>query len=260
MKFAARQGNLGMNEVDTIRVAKELGFEGAQLGFGLEYENTGIWYERDAKQVAAVAKQEGIEVCSVCAGTLNQCGFVSEDAGTRATGHLVMEHSLRAAKIVGASNVLLPAFGPMKIEGQAGIERVAAEIRKLVPLAEDLGMVIAFECTLNAADTLALCEATGSDLVQVYFDMANALYYGHDPFAEARALAPRLAEVHIKDATPDAIVPLGEGQVDVPGVIRTLTECGYDGYYAFETPLKGDKREALARDLAYVKERCGLSG
>lgn len=255
MKFAARQGNLGMNEVDTIRTAKELGFEGAQLGSGMDYETTGIWHERDAKQVAAVAREEGIEVCSVCAGALNQCGFVSEDAGLRAVGHLVMEHSLRAAKIMGASNVLLPAFGQMKIEDEAGIERVAAEIEKLLPLAEDLDMVIAFECTLNSAETLALCEATGSDLVQVYFDMANALYYGHDPFVEARALSHRLAEVHIKDATPDAIVPLGEGQVDVAGVIQTLTECGYDGYYAFETPLKGDKKEALARDLAYVKER-----
>ncbi|MBM4046920.1 MAG: sugar phosphate isomerase/epimerase, partial [Planctomycetes bacterium] len=116
-------------------------------------------------------------------------------------------------------------------------------------------VIIAFECTLNAADTLAVVDATGSKLVQVYFDMANALYYGHDPVTEAKALAPRIAEVHIKDGTRQAIVPLGEGHVDVAAVIRTLSQCGYDGYYAFETPLKGDVLQAMARDLAYVKAR-----
>ena len=255
MKFAARQGNLGTNETDTVRAAKELGFEGAQLGFAMDYQNSQMWYERDAKEVANVAKQEGVEICSICAGTLNRFGFVSEDESVRGLGHLVMEHSLRAAKILDADNVLLPAFGTMKMEDQAGMDRVAGEIHKLLPLAEDLDMVISLECTLNAADTLAVCEAIGSSLVQVYFDMANALFYGHDPLVEARALAPRLAEVHIKDATPEAIVPLGEGNVDVAAVIKALTDSGYDGYYAFETQLKGEKKEALARDLAYVKER-----
>jgi len=255
MKFAARQANLKMSEVDSIRAARKLGFEGVQLVIGLDYEKSGLWHERDARKVAEVAKSEGVEVCSLCAGTLNVSGFVAEDPGTRAIGQLVMEHALRSARILGCSNVLLPAFGKMAIQDAAGRERVAAEIKKLVPLAEDLGVIIAFECTLNAADTLAVVDATGSKLVQVYFDMANALYYGHDPIAEARALAPRIAEVHIKDGTRQAIVPLGEGQVDVAAVIRTLSQCGYDGYYAFETPLKGDVLQALARDLAYVKAR-----
>ena len=254
MRFAARQGNLGMNESDTLRAAKELGFEGAQLGVAMDYESSEMWQERDARGLAEVAKSEGVEVCSVCAGTLNRFGFVSEEPAVRALGHLVAEHCMRAADILGASNVLLPAFGTMKMETEAHMAQVAAEIKKLVPLAEDLGVILALECTLNAADTLTVVEATGSDMVKVYFDMANALYYGYNPVAEARALAPHLAEVHIKDATSEAIVPLTEGDVEVAEVIRTLIECGYDGYYAFETQLKGDdKKVALARDLAYVK-------
>ncbi len=70
---------------------------------------------------------------------------------------------------------------------------------------------------------------------------------------EAKAAGPRVAGVRVKDAAREAIVPLGRGGVDTTAVISALSECGYDGYYAFETQLKGEKKEALARDLAYVK-------
>ena len=254
MKFAGRQGNLRGSEIDVIRTCKKLGFDGVQLGLTPNYEGCGVWWEPDAEAAGHVAREEGVEVCSFCAGALNKYGFVAEDEAVRGLAQLIMEHSLRAANALGASNVLLPAFGTMKVEGQAGMDRVADEIRKLLPLAEQLNMVIAFECTLNAADTLAVCDATGSDLVQVYFDMGNAYYYGYESVAEAEALAQRIAEVHIKDATREAIVPLGKGDVDVAAAIKTLSECGYDGYYAFETKLEGDPEEALARDLAYTRE------
>ena len=258
MKFAGRQGNLKGTESDVIRSCKTLGFDGVQLGLTPNYEACGVWWEEDAKEVAKVASAEGIEVCSFCAGALNKFGFVAEDETVRGLAQLIMEHSLRAAKVLGASNVLLPAFGAMKIEDPEGVARVAGEIQKLLPLAEELDMVIAFECTLNASDTLAVCDAAGSGLVQVYYDMGNAYYYGYESIEEAKALAPRVAEVHIKDATREAIVPLGQGDVDTTAVINALSECGYDGYYAFETKLEGDPEEALARDLAYTKEKLGL--
>ena len=72
---------------------------------------------------------------------------------------------------------------------------------------------------------------------------------------EAQALASRIAEVHIKDATHEAIVPLGQGDVDVAAVINALSACGYDGYYAFETSLQRDPQEALARALASAKQQ-----
>lgn len=258
MKFAARQPNLRMSEIDTLDAAKRIGFDGVQLAITPnDYEQSPLWSLEDCQDIAAHADNVGIEVCSVCAGALNQIGLGAPAEETRAEARRITEKCVQASAELGCSNVLLAFFGKMAMNERDWQNRAIEEIRKLVPLAEELNVILAVECTLNAADTLRVVDACESDMVGVYFDMANALYYGYDPIEEAKALAPRIAEVHIKDGTPDAIVPLGEGVVDVAGVINTLSDCGYDGYYPFETTLKGDPEEALARDLAYVRELLG---
>ncbi|HVW16858.1 MAG TPA: TIM barrel protein, partial [Solirubrobacteraceae bacterium] len=80
----------------------------------------------------------------------------------------------------------------------------------------------------------ALLEAVPG--LSVCLDTANALRVGDDPVGLARAVAPRVAMVHLKDVVAPApgdgpvgprSVPYGEGVVDVDGVLAALG--GADG-------------------------------
>jgi len=255
MKFGARQANLRMNEVETLRAAKRLGFDGAELVIGMDYADSPLFTTEGVAEVKAVAKETGMGVPCICVGVLNKIGLGREDGSMRQEAASIVEKSIEAAAAVGAGGLLIPFFGDSRIEDADASARAIEELSKLAPKAEEAGITLAVECTLDSSATWAIINGVGSPAVMAYFDMANALYYGHDPLAEIRGLGEAIWMVHVKDATSEAIVPLSEGQVDVKAVLQALRSIGYDGWLVFETKLQGDLLEALGNDLAYVKER-----
>jgi sugar phosphate isomerase/epimerase len=78
--------------------------------------------------------------------------------------------------------------------------------------------------------------------VGVNFDPANLLLYGTDePLAALDRLAPYVWGVHCKDALPPARpdelgteVPIGQGAVDFPALVRRLHAIGYRGPLVIE--------------------------
>jgi inosose dehydratase len=92
----------------------------------------------------------------------------------------------------------------------------------------------------------------GSD-VALCLDTGHLLVGGTDPAALAREAAGRIAHVHLKDVDAawaarvgdgasgytDAVRagmyrPLGQGDVDIAGIVAALAAAGYDGWYVME--------------------------
>ncbi len=92
----------------------------------------------------------------------------------------------------------------------------------------------------------------GSD-VGLCLDTGHLLLGGTDPVALAERHADRVAHVHLKDVDDATAVrvhsgeldfgdavraglfrPLGDGDVDVAGIVRVLQGAGYDGWYVLE--------------------------
>jgi sugar phosphate isomerase/epimerase len=85
----------------------------------------------------------------------------------------------------------------------------------------------------SAATLGEVLDAVAGQHIRVNFDPANLILYGTgDPLAALRALAPRVVQVHIKDALPAVLegswgaeVPVGEGAVDWAALLGALLEC-----------------------------------
>ncbi|WP_067467982.1 TIM barrel protein [Actinomadura macra] len=92
----------------------------------------------------------------------------------------------------------------------------------------------------------------GSD-IGLCLDTGHLLIGGTDPLDLARSAADRIAHVHLKDvdaalarrvrtgeitytgAVRDGIYrPLGQGDIDIAGIIGALEGAGYDGWYVLE--------------------------
>jgi inosose dehydratase len=99
-------------------------------------------------------------------------------------------------------------------------------------------------------DVDRLLASTRADLC---LDTGHVAIGGGDPLELARAAAERVAHVHLKDVDlrlvervaggeigyRDAVkeglyTPLGDGDLDVMGIVRTLEEAGYGGWYVLE--------------------------
>ena len=61
-------------------------------------------------------------------------------------------------------------------------------------------------------------------------------------------LGPRIAHVHVSDATDKALhLRIGEGSLDLPAIVRALEDHKFAGVYSLETYIPGDE-EALAKE------------
>jgi len=120
--------------------------------------------------------------------------------------------------------------------------------------------------------------------VGLCLDTGHAYLGGADPVAIARSAPDRVLHVHLKDVDPakaDAVrsgatpfrqsvidglfVPLGEGAVDIAGVIDALEDAGYRGWYVLEqdvslktdpAPGEGPKADAV-ESVAYLSRHVG---
>jgi L-ribulose-5-phosphate 3-epimerase len=164
--------------------------------------------------------------------------------------------SLRNARLWRADAVLVvPAVVNPQTSYRDAWTRSQTQIRKLIPLAEQLKVVLAIEEVWNKflLSPLEMAQYIGefqSPWVQAWFDVGNVVLYGY-PQDWIRTLGKRIVKVHLKDfkRTADgyAWVNLGDGDVDWPAVRQAFSDVGYGGSVIAELA-GGD--EAYLRDVS----------
>jgi L-ribulose-5-phosphate 3-epimerase len=152
--------------------------------------------------------------------------------------------SLRNAHFWGADTVLVvPAVVDSKTSYRDAYTRSQASIRKLLPLAEELRVIIAVEevwnkFLLSPIEFANYIDQFKTPWVRAYFDVGNVKLYGY-PEDWIRTLGKRIVKLHIKDFTfrrdrgsekmSAEWVPLLEGDIDWPAVYSALKDIGFNG-------------------------------
>ncbi len=236
-------GNLSY--ADRFKLAREAGFE------AVEWVTTPN--QNRAEEIKKAAESAGIRI-----HVMNQAHWKyplsSGDPAIVAEGLKGMEISLRNASFWNADTVLLvPAVVNAKTGYRDAYERSQNNIRKLLPLAEQLRVVIAVENVFNKfllspLEFASYVDSFGSPWVRAYFDVGNIVLYGF-PQDWIRTLDGRIVKLHLKDFTyrenRASIMALREVDVNWPAVYRALADTGYSGVATCELP---------GGDEAYLKE------
>jgi inosose dehydratase len=166
-------------------------------------------------------------------------------------------------------------------------EVAARLLTSLAGAARELGLTCVFHHHAGTfietpAEVDRLLAATDSELLGLCLDTGHYFYGGGDPVNCAAKYAARIRHLHLKDVKPpvlDAVrrnrIPyldavrmgvfceLGEGGVDLAGVIRQLTAAGFDGWAVFEQDVDATQPgcnpvESAARSRKYLRETAGL--
>ena len=231
---------------DRFKLARDVGFEGVEA-----------YTTEDPKQVEALkaaADKAGIAIHSVMNSNHWDNPLSSADPKKIAEGLRGMETSLRNAKAFGADAVLLvPAVVNAETRYGDAWERSQVEIRKLIPLAAELGIVIAIEDVwnkflLSPLEFARYVDEFKSPWVRAYFDVGNIVLFGF-PEDWIRTLGKRIVKVHVKDfdRKTNRFVALREGSIDWPAVRRALAEISYSGWITAEL---GGGDDAYLRDVS----------
>ena len=220
-----------------------LGFAEVDLG-ALPGVCDHVPYVLDAGAVSDVASTvaaSGLRVRSVNGdvGDLNAPARGGRRSDRRT--HLEMLSSLAAA--VGARALVLPcgALDHTPIATlEADVDLVAEELAAAATVAAAHSIQVWTESLhlhrlchdVERAQMLA-DHLTGD--IGIVMDFSHVVASGGDPVDFVTRFGPRIAHVHVRDATPGNInVSVGNGDVDFARGIKELTTAGYRGHFSLE--------------------------
>jgi len=222
----------------------------------------------DQQDVLDALKATGLAAASVCCATHWKTPVSDPDPAIREAGRKGLEQALREAKAYGASSVLfVPAVVNQKIAYDAAYQRSQDEIRKVLPLARELGVKIAVENVWNhflmtPLEAARYIDEFRSDSIGWHLDVGNVIAYGW-PEQWIRILGKRILKMHIKEYSRAKAAKTGpssgfdvkflEGDDNWPVVMKALDEIGYKGWGIAEQP-GADSAEGL-RDLSDRMDR-----
>jgi len=264
LKKAVIQGRV---KEDALKKIKDAGFDGVEAG---------IVSPAEAAEARKIAEKLGMRIHSVLRGWAK---FNSDKKNEVEQSLEITIKALRAAKEYGADAILLvpgriggmPIPDPwnfrIKFDGETGhlIEVVEGDnepygkyieahnhaydtcseaIRRLIPVAEETGVIIAVENVWNnlfvdVRHMAFFIDSFRSPWVRAYFDIANHVKYA-PPEQWIRTLGARIVKCHVKDfkLNPDGhggkFVNIREGSVNWSAVRRALDDVGYDGWMTIE--------------------------
>src|ERR1700726_1717470 len=245
-----------LSYADRLKLAREIGFEVLQAPTQPD--------EHKAEELKKAADAAEIRIDSVM--NMDHWKYpLSSDAPAVVEKSLAgMRTSLHNAKLWGSDVVLLvPAVLNPQTSYRDAWTRSQREIRKLIPLAEELKVVIAIEevwnkFLLSPLEMASYIDEFHSPWIKAWFDVGNVVLYGY-PQDWIRALGKRIVKVHLKDFKRKedgyAWANLGDGDVDWPAVRQAFAEIGYAGSAVVE--LKGGDEDYL-RDVSRRVDRVVL--
>ncbi len=151
-----------------------------------------------------------------------------------------------------------------QLEALTGIFRQAAQT------AADEGVRLAVEnhFDFTVDEYSGLIDAVNSPYFGMCFDTGNALRLGDEPVESVRRMAKHIYATHTKDVKPIyavspkewnffACVPVGQGIINMPGVVDCLLSAGYQGLFALELdyvhPEVVDEDLAVAQSVEYLQ-------
>ena len=239
-----------LSDAEKLKLAKKCGFEGIEL-------NSPIADLNAAAQLGKLAREAGVSVHSIVYGGWD-APLSDPDPKKTEKGIAGMETALRSAKAVGADAVLLvPAVLNEDVGYGQAWERSQKNIRKLLPLAEELKIIIAVENVwnkflLSPLEFARYVDEFDNPWLKAYIDVGNMILFG---YAQdwIRTVGKRIVKIHLKDFKRPSgrkgyeWTNLLDGDVNWKQVRLALGEVGYNG---FLTPELGGGDEAYLTDLS----------
>lgn len=209
--------------------------------------------------VSGMMAMEGEDYSSLRA--IRETGGVTPDH-TWAGNRTAAKELSRIAEELGIGLVSFHAGFLPEEPGHPRWDVVIGRLRELAGAFGERGAQVALETGQESPVTLSRAlDALSRERVAVNFDPGNLILYGSgDPVAALRALAPRVVQVHVKDALPareagswGTEVPVGEGAVDWAALLSALRGCPQVTALIIERESGPDRLADVSRARAFLE-------
>ncbi|WP_435526829.1 sugar phosphate isomerase/epimerase family protein [Microbacterium aurantiacum] len=231
--------------LQAIRDIRLAGYQGTEV-----FDGNLLDFADNPDVLLGALETAGIELVSVYTGA----NFIYPDIIEEEFAKI--DRAARLAREFGAQRLVVGG-GAQRAAGRApgDMESLARGLDRVASIAEGYGLQSSYHPHLGtlveAPD--ALEELMTLSTIAFCPDTAHLAAGGGDPVALIKRYADRLAHVHLKDWDYGArrFLPLGEGDLDMRGIVAAIRAVGYDSWLVVEL----DYYDGMPRAAAEISKR-----
>lgn len=263
---------------EQLKLIKEMGVDyadvtdnhdGGSLGAEYGFAET-VSLDSHPLVIKKMAADAGVELTAFCAHA-NLLDPVSPDVYST---HQIIK-AIRLAAECGIDHVITTEGDPKTEFGHnlTKAEKIFAIVERLhVPVqwAEELGVKLLIEphgeITDNVDDMETLLNRLGhEDTVGICLDTGNSWLGGAEPIDYIKRFGKRIMHVHWKDMPEEwvekrgkefgcgmAVIPLGDGVIDIPAIVNELKAIGFDGATTLEIAGEDNVKISIERLRGWI--------
>jgi len=225
--------------------------DGASLG-GTYGFYAAISLDSHPGKIRDMVAAAGLELTSVCAHA-NLLDATNPDT----YGTFQITKAVRLAALLGIKHVITTEGDPRTEFGHNLTESekmfsIREKLQTPIAWARELGVELLIETHGEISDSVEkmgdlLDSLNADDTVGICLDTGNSWLGGAEPIDYVKTFGKRIGHVHWKDMAADmeaqrgkmfgcgmAVIPLGDGVIDLPPIIDALKEVGFDGSTTLE--------------------------
>ena len=194
-----------------------------------------LFSEDEHQEFRTIQEDTGVKVDFVCADYFMEVPFVRMSDSVRDSNREVLNRAIDYCSSLGIRGIEIPMVDASQIRNQGEEDELASAIAPCLNHAASRGVEIGLETSLNPERFSALLKNINHPAIKANYDSGNSASLGYDSTEEIEAYGSWINNVHIKDRLVNGgTVPLGEGDADIPKVLASLKESGYEGDYVIQ--------------------------
>ena len=178
--------------------------------------------------------------------------------------------TIRSGEILGASVVLVPGLNETcpRMDDESSYGPVVELLKRLGPVADDVGITLGLELSLGLADYQKLIALVAHPAVRPYWDATGTDHMGHpgDGIKGLEVLGSSICQMHLKNGRklmeerhllekhPKSPLPDRTMSIEWTKALPIVKASGFEGWFAFETPHASPEAcvEETKKNIAFV--------
>jgi sugar phosphate isomerase/epimerase len=271
MRFAFSSNAFGRYSLtEAIGLLADMGYQGIEIMADVPHAYPAHLSEDDIRQIRRALRSHRMEISNVNAFMHNADGdtyhpsWVEKDPAERARRVQYTLEAIDLAERLGASTISTEPGGPLEDvtrgegfrffkEGLAAIEAKARSKGIRVLIEPEPGLLIE-----NSSQFIEFHRELDPTVFGLNFDIGHFFCVGEDPSTLVNELKDYTYHFHLEDIAHTRQhyhLLLGEGAIDISGVLKAIEQTGYDGFVTVELYTYAEKPvEAALKSIAYLNE------
>jgi len=235
-------------------LAAELGLHSIEWIVESPLETNPLWSSAGLAEIRSLIARTGVSVDFVIADYFMESPLVRMSPVSADHNRRVLAHLLDQAAQLGAQGVEVPCVDASEIRTVAEEDELARILEPGLKQAARLGLQVGLETSLRPERFRALLERIGHPNLRANYDTGNSAALGYNAAEEFAAYGRWINNVHIKDRRRGGgTVPLGQGDTDIPQVLRLLAQIPYRGDFILQVARGSDERNTVQGYLAQMQ-------